>query len=120
MDSEHRPAWEVLSDYAQRYGEDGLVQFWLMGAPQVLVTDPDLVSQVLVNNSDTYCSKKDPIAAMLPVLGTKAPFLAADRQAWGPRIRRTLLTTVVLPDLHRRLGTQVAVLREHFNQAITR
>ena len=64
--------WEVFGSYAERYG--GVVAFSFGGREQLLVTDPELVLEVLENDFDHYY-KKDPCEALLPVLSDTCEFV---------------------------------------------
>ncbi|WP_299404500.1 cytochrome P450 [Acaryochloris sp. IP29b_bin.148] len=47
--SKGKPIWEVFADYAQQYG--GLSLFWLLGRPCLVLNDPDLIAEVLMEST---------------------------------------------------------------------
>lgn len=101
--------WEVLAQYANRYGP--LVAFWLLDQPVILVADPDLIEEVLVSEVDRY-RKVDPVEALLPVLTQDAPFLARDQKEWEHFHGRGLLAQMAEPEGRAWLAAQVPVIRK--------
>ncbi len=68
----HKP-WEVLAGYEKEYG--GFVRFWLMGAPVILPTAPELTERVFITHRPDFY-KDSPVDALTPVLSSVEPFLA--------------------------------------------
>ena len=76
-----RPIWEVLAEYGERYGE--LCVVWLLGAPTVVVSSPELIWQVLEGDFAHYY-KKSPRQELLPLLSDAAE-LIANGDEWAAR-----------------------------------
>jgi cytochrome P450 len=57
--------WDVMGDYAEKYGP--MTVAWFGGSPKVILNDPALIREVLVDNFDDYY-KNYPIKALAPVL----------------------------------------------------
>ncbi len=99
LDFQNTPTWEVLGNYAQRYGN--ISRFWMLFRPCLAVNDPALIHQVLsgsvsdaksestesgcpLHNNPIYrFYKNQPRKALRPMLTNTNPFeAAAEDQNW--------------------------------------
>lgn len=72
--------WEHCAEYARTYG--GLTLIWLGGAPALVLNDPTLIGEVLVDRwQDFY--KNAPVEALAPVI-TKESLFISNPPAWAP------------------------------------
>lgn len=76
-----RLPWEVCAEYAERYG--GMVRVWFFGSPTLVLTEPELVWQVLEGDFDNYY-KGPPRKQFLPILTDASEFIA-NGAAWAER-----------------------------------
>ncbi|ATB36881.1 hypothetical protein CYFUS_002296 [Cystobacter fuscus] len=68
-----RLPWEVCARYAERHG--GMLVVWLLGAPTIILTDPELIWQVLEGDFDSYY-KTSPRKQFLPIITDASEFIA--------------------------------------------
>jgi cytochrome P450 len=57
--------WEVCANYEKKYG--GMTLVWFGGQPRLVLNDPDLIREVLIEKTEDYY-KDEPIKALKPVL----------------------------------------------------
>lgn len=96
--------WLTFRDYVREYG--ALTVCWFGWSPRLVVGDPELLEQILGEHTDDYY-KKDPVAALLPVLGDSAPFLANGAR-WPGLAERDLPN---MPGVTEWLASQLPVVR---------
>ncbi len=81
--------WEVCADYAKTYG--GLTLTWLFGRPALVLNDPELIGEVLDTRWEDFY-KKDPVAALRPVITEKSLFITNLGDGWAEARRDNPLT----------------------------
>jgi hypothetical protein len=98
-------AWERCADYGRRFG--GLTLVWLMGTPAIVLNDPNLIGDVLINNCEAFY-KDAPHDALAPIITAENMFIANGSQ-W--RFGREN-SPFSLTGFRSWLGTQVAAVRK--------
>lgn len=71
--------WERCADYAREYG--GLTLVWLGGQPALVLNDPELIGEVLVDHWMEFY-KDAPVKALQPVITKKDLFISNPGSGW--------------------------------------
>ena len=71
--------WQACARYGREYG--GLTLAWTLNNPVLVLNDPDLVAEVLIERTNDFY-KDQPVAALTPVITNKTPFVL-NGAAWA-------------------------------------
>jgi cytochrome P450 len=98
-----RQPWDVLADYEKKYGGTSLI--WEFGKPVVVVSDADMIREVLITKANDYW-KDDPSEGFRPVL--KVTEFCENGSAWENLRKRE---PFCIEGFDQWLPTQAAVVR---------
>lgn len=68
----NRLPWEVCAQYAEQYG--GMVLIWMLASPTIVLTEPELIWQVMEGDFDNYY-KASPGKQFIPLLSGASEFI---------------------------------------------
>ena len=85
-----RRPWEVCADLGQEFG--GVCLVWFFNRPAVVLSDPDLIQEVLETRPwDFY--KNQPVAALRPVITPGSLFITNAGRGWDEARRENPFST---------------------------
>lgn len=105
--------WEVCAKYADEYGPMTLI--WLGGRPAVVLNSPELIGEVLADQWLRFY-KKDPVAALRPVITPKSLFISNPPQWVHARESNPLSRIDVGRWLQETLATFRSVIADRVSQ----
>jgi len=105
-------AWTAVENWVAEH--DTVCLTWILGKPVVILCDPRLVTEVLIDRRRDFY-KKDPVAALTPILTAVAPFLG-NLPDWESMAAKDL---PALPGFGKWLLSQSDVIRRTVAERLT-